>query len=196
MINSSLENEQATNKEVVEIISQFTLDDILSISENGLVLRHDVKKQDPNEKLGDALAIFNLSLFLDEVSKKIYDLGISPKRIAEILDEKQKNELVNAYNKAIDEFLTDSIGMDINTANKNSFFFLAKYNRIFGAYDESQYYGFGKVGRGRIEHKDILTTDQLIIDDTPIDQNSFNKLKATSTETIKRKIIDSIRSLN
>lgn len=190
------ENEQTPYKETTETTPQFTLNNIVTICDSGLVLRHDVKKQDPNEKLGDALAIFNISSFLDISSKKLYDLGIPLKKILDILDEDQKKDLVDIYNKAIEEFLADSIGLDINTANKNSLFFVVKYGKRHGFYDESQYYGFGKIGRGSLDYKDILTTDELIINDTPIDQNSFNKLKTTLTEIIKRKIIDSIDRLN
>lgn len=189
------ENEQTPYKETVETTPQFTLNNIITICENGLVLRHDIKEQDPNEKLGDALAIFNISFFLNATSKKLYDLGIPLKKIFDILDEDQKKNLVDIYNKAVEEFLADSIGLDINAANKNSLFFVIKYGQKHGSYDESQYYGFGKIGRGSLDYKDILTTDELIINDIPMDQDSFNKLKATLTETIKRKIINSINSL-
>lgn len=128
------------NKEIVE-------SDLKYIFENKLVLRHCKSPQnaidevESNRSDGDALAISSL----DGLTNFNFTRGIF---ILSELDDVEKSLVLQRYNSAIDNFITDSCGWDINKKQKSAF--ILGTSRSHFSFDKDKYYSLGKIGSDSI----------------------------------------------
>ena len=147
-----------------------------------------------------------------------YDTG--QKLAWEVMTKEEKQQLVLDFERAIKEFIVNSLGWDINKLMESAEITLGQIIGLFAksqpafiliefdeamkghGYDESNYYGLGKLGRGMIEpekmkEKIILTAedfDGLGLDQkTELNSELFERILRFASEKLFDKIYRAIK---
>jgi len=210
-----------------------TWEDLTFLSSEGWAMRHtiDIKaaEKESNEGIvmGDAVSLAAPQNFISDEFIKSNDL-FTKYRISKyeypirFIPEEEKDEIILKFSQAIKNFMSDSIGMDVNscsnynTSNRELIELLTKLHssfviaKIAGAnfpYDHDNYYGLGKCGKQNVEPENVVdlinlqNSENIVLDlgleieelNKPVDKSTYDKIKTKCVSEIWNSFIRLVR---
>ncbi len=190
-INEKIEDksgmERSVSPERSEITSTLSWEDLLHISSQHWGLRHlsslEAAKQEMAEGInnGDALSLSHPNQLIpneaikisDDLAKQLRDMSFDI--IAKFVEESYRSSILLQFEKAVKEFIADSVAMDVNgfyedkqydqtsveqimhkLIHESSAFIIARFDGADLPYDINQYYNLGKCGKRSVDASDLV----------------------------------------
>ena len=202
--------------------SENAWNNIVQVEQSNFGLRHvssftQAKNEAENGFTGDSLAISSIEqiahrLFPDKFPAQLLGLGLF-KSID--FSNIEKESILLSYEESIKDFISSSIGMDINLlASDNATiqdtinhlqqattFLLIDYPSKLSPSEQNKYFGIGKIGRRPISSDQvkliasptIISTDKLYLSpeelNKPLSSESFNRLQSSLTNIFFQEIM-------
>ncbi|MFA5025282.1 MAG: hypothetical protein WC503_02155 [Candidatus Shapirobacteria bacterium] len=213
------------------VVGGLDWDDLLFLGEQNLALRHVTNLSDAKREVaegirgGDAVSLSAPINFVEaEMLPDIENIENYPLwAISEMLSDDQRQQVINSFEEAIQNFIRDGVGFDLNSFSENVTtrevvedlfnnklaFLMAKFQGAKYPYDIDGYYQLGKCGKQVVPPENVVAgidleneMDQVFSDlgfsedelISGLSQEKFDKIREVCTPKIWKKVVLTIKA--